>query len=50
MSRLANKMKAGYFPTPEKVANLITGHLSPPKSGDFRWLDPCTGAPRSACL
>jgi len=43
MSRLANKMKAGYFPTPERVANLITGHLSPPKSGDFRWLDPCSG-------
>jgi predicted RNA-binding Zn-ribbon protein involved in translation (DUF1610 family) len=37
-------MAAGYFPTPEKVVNLITSHLSPPKSGDFRWLDPCCGA------
>jgi len=43
MSRLANKMKAGFFPTPERVVDLITGHLSPPRGGDFRWLDPCAG-------
>jgi len=44
MSRLASKMKAGFYPTPERVISLTIGHLSPPKSGDFRWLDPCAGA------
>ena len=43
MSRLENKMKAGYFPTPSVVVSRIAGHLSPPESGDFRWLDPCAG-------
>jgi len=47
MSRLANKMKAGYFPTPERVVDLIMGHLSPPKSRDYRWLDPCAGEGRA---
>ena len=43
MSRLANKMKAGYFPTPHRVAQYIAGHLIAPGSGAFRWLDPCAG-------
>jgi hypothetical protein len=36
-------MKAGYFPTPQGVVARIVSHLSPPRGGDFRWLDPCAG-------
>jgi len=43
MSRLANKMKAGYFPTPLTVVSRIIEHLRPPQGGCFRWLDPCCG-------
>ena len=51
MSRLENKKKAGYFPTPPAVVELIAGHLAPPPpagggtegGGGFRWLDPCAG-------
>ena len=43
MSRLENKKKAGYFPTPPAVVKLIAGHLTPPSGGVFRWLDPCAG-------
>jgi type I restriction-modification system DNA methylase subunit len=50
MSRLESKKAAGYFPTPQGVVARIVNHLIPPRSGDFRWLDPCCGAPRSACL
>jgi hypothetical protein len=31
MSRLENKKKAGYFPTPYRVVERIAGHLTPPR-------------------
>lgn len=41
MTRLANIEKAGYFPLPENVADLIASHLSAPHGG--RVLDSCAG-------
>ncbi|MCB8986722.1 MAG: N-6 DNA methylase [Ardenticatenaceae bacterium] len=39
--RLANIDKAGYFPTPEPVTNLIRTYIAAPNGG--RILDPCAG-------
>lgn len=33
MSRLENKKKAGYFPTPDEVTRRIARHLTPPSTG-----------------
>ncbi len=41
MSRLANAEKAGYFPLPSSVTNLIISHIAAPHGG--RILDPCAG-------
>jgi hypothetical protein len=41
MTRLANIEKAGYFPLPASVTELILSHVSAPHAG--RILDPCAG-------
>lgn len=41
MTRLANAEKAGYFPLPPSVTDLILTHITAPHGG--RILDPCTG-------
>ena len=41
MTRLANVEKAGYFPLPATVTDLIATHISAPLGG--RLLDPCAG-------
>lgn len=41
MTRLANAEKAGFFPIPPSVTNLILTHLTAPNGG--RILDPCAG-------
>jgi 16S rRNA G966 N2-methylase RsmD len=41
MARLASQAKAGYFPTPPVVTDLITSYLTAPHGG--RILDPCAG-------
>ncbi|MCA9995437.1 MAG: DEAD/DEAH box helicase family protein [Anaerolineales bacterium] len=41
MTRLANVEKAGYFPTPPLVTQLLTSHILAPHGG--RILDPCAG-------
>lgn len=41
MTRLANGAKAGYFPIPPAVTDLITTYLTAPQNG--RILDPCAG-------
>lgn len=46
MSRLASTARAGYWPTPPRVAEGIARHLTPaPSSGShvMRLLDPCAG-------
>ena len=47
MSRLPNKKQAGYYPTPGKVVKRIIGHVTPPESGVFCWLDPAAGEGRA---
>src|SRR5690554_6409383 len=41
MTRLANLEKAGYFPLPVSVCDLILAHIQAPHGG--RILDPCAG-------
>jgi hypothetical protein len=41
MTRLANIEKAGYFPLPPAVTDLIASHIDAPRNG--RLLDPCAG-------
>jgi len=41
MSRLANKVNAGFYPLPPEVAELIRSHIAAPHGG--RILDPCAG-------
>lgn len=41
MTRLANIEKAGYFPLPPSVTDLIVSHVTAPHGG--RMLDPCAG-------
>lgn len=41
MTRLANQEKAGYFPLPPSVTDLILSHISAPHGG--RIYDPCAG-------
>jgi hypothetical protein len=41
MTRLANIAKAGYFPLPDPVTELVQTHLAAPHGG--RILDPCAG-------
>ncbi|NKQ37557.1 MAG: hypothetical protein HF973_18330 [Chloroflexi bacterium] len=41
MTRLANIEKAGYFPLPPSVTDLILTHITAPEGG--RILDPCAG-------
>lgn len=41
MTRLANSAKAGYFPIPPAVTDLITTYITAPQNG--RILDPCAG-------
>ncbi|MFZ1396591.1 MAG: DUF6094 domain-containing protein, partial [Candidatus Promineifilaceae bacterium] len=41
MTRLINVEKAGYFPLPQSVTDLIRNHITAPKDG--RILDPCAG-------
>lgn len=41
MTRLANIEKAGYFPLPASVTDLILAHIAAPHGG--RILDPCAG-------
>ncbi|MEZ4641610.1 MAG: DUF6094 domain-containing protein [Chloroflexota bacterium] len=41
MTRLANIEKAGYFPLPPSVTDLIVSHVTAPHGG--RLLDPCAG-------
>lgn len=44
MSRLANKIRAGFFPTPPELFDTIASHLAPPGE-HVRWsaVDPCAG-------
>jgi hypothetical protein len=42
MSRLANQIKLGYFPTPPSLIDSIAAHLKAP-GAPFRWLDVCAG-------
>lgn len=41
MTRLSNVEKAGYFPTPPVVTQLLASHITAPHGG--RILDPCAG-------
>jgi hypothetical protein len=41
MTRLANMEKAGYFPLPPSVTELVQSYVTAPKNG--RILDPCAG-------
>ncbi|MGB4873568.1 MAG: DUF6094 domain-containing protein, partial [Candidatus Promineifilaceae bacterium] len=41
MTRLANIEKAGYFPLPVPVTDLLLSHIAAPHGG--RLLDPCAG-------
>jgi predicted RNA methylase len=42
MSRLANQIKLGYFPTPPSLIDSIAAFLQAPDA-HFRWLDVCAG-------
>ena len=49
MSRLANKAKAGFFPTPEEIVEIVATHIAPAYHDAYRALAPCAGArPRLA--
>lgn len=51
MARLESVARAGYSPTPPRVAAAIAQHLSPEASGRkrvVRLLDPCTGTVEAA--
>src|SRR5687767_114032 len=53
MPRLEATARAGYFPTPPRVAAAIAGHLaSPDKTGRrvIRLLDPCAGLGHAAAV
>jgi predicted RNA methylase len=42
--RTAGKQKAGFYPTPNEVVELIVGHIERPfTTGAYRLLDPCCG-------
>jgi type I restriction-modification system DNA methylase subunit len=41
MSRLASIAKAGYYPTPENIVELLAQTITAPAGG--RVLDPCAG-------
>ena len=41
MARLASQEKAGFYPTPSTITDLILSHISAPQGG--RVLDPCAG-------
>ena len=41
MARLASQEKAGFYPTPPTITDLILSHISAPQGG--RVLDPCAG-------
>ena len=42
--RTAGKQKAGFYPTPNEVVELIADHIERPfVVGNFRFLDPCCG-------
>ncbi len=41
MARLASKAKAGFYPTPDNVTNLLTAKLNVEEGA--RLLDPCSG-------
>ena len=41
MARLASQEKAGFYPTPPTITELILSHISAPQGG--RVLDPCAG-------
>src|SRR5947199_124153 len=42
MSRLANQIKLGYFPTPPSLIDSLAAQLQAPDA-HFRWLDVCAG-------
>ncbi len=51
MARLESTAKAGYFPTPPRVATAIARHLAPSSTGGkraVRLLDPCAGTGEAA--
>lgn len=51
MARLESTARAGYFPTPPRVAEAIARHLAPEAKGGgrvVRLLDPCAGAGEAA--
>ena len=41
MARLASQEKAGFYPTPPTITDLIASHITAPQGG--RILDPCAG-------
>jgi superfamily II DNA or RNA helicase/16S rRNA G966 N2-methylase RsmD len=49
MPRLASLAKAGYYPTPPRVAEWIANHLRASEGGE-RLLDPCAGEGTAAAL
>src|SRR5688500_7708729 len=51
MARLESVARAGYYPTPPRVAAAIAHHLGPSASGGkrvIRLLDPCAGTGEAA--
>lgn len=51
MSRIESRAKAGYYPTPPRVAGAIARHLAPERAGGratIRLLDPCAGTGAAA--
>ncbi len=51
MSRIESRAKAGYYPTPPRVADAIARHLAPAPAGGrgtIRLLDPCAGTGAAA--
>src|SRR5439155_25331057 len=53
VARLEATARAGYWPTPPRVAEAIARHLAPPTSGGrrvVRLLDPCAGTGEAAAV
>ena len=53
MARLESAAKAGYYPTPPRVAAAIAHYLTPARIGSkrtLRLLDPCAGTGEAAAM
>ncbi|MEA3342289.1 MAG: DUF6094 domain-containing protein, partial [Chloroflexota bacterium] len=52
MARIMNAIKMGYFPTPPRIFELVSGWLTSPDGDEQKWrlLDPCCGKGEAAQL